>query len=380
MTLPIGQKPGTLQITRTPGEPVAIAFCGELNAASLHDLWPQVIATVREGAAKQISIDTAAVSYCDGAGLGLLAELRREAKAHGTELHFVGGASDLLSLIEMSALPDPSAPQLGPPPHVGLIEQIGRATFDIFVELRALIGFFGAVTASLVWAILHPRKIRWAEVRLVSEKVGANAMGVVCLLGFLIGVILAFQSAVPMQRFGAIQVIPAVVSVSVVRELGPLITAILLAGRSGSAFAAEIGTMKITEELSALECMGLDPLHFLVLPRVIAAILMTPLLTVCCVVMGVLGGYTIMTNYDYSFASYINAVKDAVSTTDFLGGVAKTIAFAFIVAGVGCLRGTRTQSGPGAVGDSTTKAVVASIVLVIVADGFFGVLFFYLRI
>ena len=119
-------KPGTLQITRSPGTPVAFTFSGELNAASLRDLWPQMIAAIRDGSPKQISVDTAAVSYCDGSGLGLIAELRREAKAHQIELKFIGGASDLLSLIEMSALPDASAPQLGRPPHVGLIERSAR--------------------------------------------------------------------------------------------------------------------------------------------------------------------------------------------------------------------------------------------------------------
>jgi phospholipid/cholesterol/gamma-HCH transport system permease protein len=193
------------------------------------------------------------------------------------------------------------------------------------------------------------------------------------------GVILAFQSAVPMERYGARDAVPAVVAIAVLRELGPLITAVLLAGRSGSAFAAEIGTMKITEELSALESMGIHPVRFLAVPRVLAAMIMTPLLCVVCNAMAILGGYIVMSGFGYTALRYAHAVKSASNLSDLLGGVSKTVVFALLVAGVGCLRGMRTASGPGAVGDSTTRAVVAGIVLVLIADGIFGVLFYYLK-
>jgi phospholipid/cholesterol/gamma-HCH transport system permease protein len=215
---------------------------------------------------------------------------------------------------------------------------------------------------------------------LIAEKVGVNAVPVLSLLGLLMGVILAFQSAVPMERYGARDAVPAVVAIAVMRELGPLITAVLLAGRSGSAFAAEIGTMKVTEELSALESMGIHPVRFLAVPRVIAAMIVTPLLCVVCNVMGILGGYIVMSGFGYTALRYAHAVKNVSDLSDLLGAVAKTVVFALLVAGVGCLRGMRTASGPGAVGDSTTRAVVSGIVLVLIADGVFGVLFYYLRI
>jgi phospholipid/cholesterol/gamma-HCH transport system permease protein len=162
------------------------------------------------------------------------------------------------------------------------------------------------------------------------------------------------------------------------RELGPLITAVLLAGRSGSAFAAEIGTMKVTEEVSALQTLGLNPVRFLAVPRVLAAMLVTPLLTLYCNLLGVLGGYTVMAGYQFTFRQYLSAVRNATNYQDLAGGVFKTVVFAFIIGGIGCMRGLRTGAGPGAVGDSTTRAVVAGIVVVIVADGLFGVAYFYL--
>jgi len=211
-------------------------------------------------------------------------------------------------------------------------------------------------------------------------KAGVDAVPVVSLLGFLIGVILAYQCAVAMQRYGITSAIPAVVGIAMFRELGPLITAVLLAGRSGSAYAAEIGTMTVTEEVSALRTLGLNPVRFLAVPRVLAAMLVTPLLAVFCNLLGVLGGYTVMAGYQFTFAQYVNAVRHATNYQDLAGGVLKTVAFAFIVGGIGCLRGLRTGDGPGAVGDSTTRAVVAGIVLVIVTDGLFGVAYYYLGI
>ena len=165
-----------------------------------------------------------------------------------------------------------------------------------------------------------------------------------------------------------------------VRELSPLITAIILAGRSGSAFAAEIGTMQVTQEIDALQTFGLDPVRFLAIPRVLAGVLMAPLLTIFNMLTGVAAGYLVMANYGYSFRFYVNAVMQAVSYVDLMGGVAKTLALGLVVAAIGCLRGLRTSKGPSAVGDSTTRAVVAGIVLIVIADMVFGVVYFYLGI
>jgi phospholipid/cholesterol/gamma-HCH transport system permease protein len=214
----------------------------------------------------------------------------------------------------------------------------------------------------------------------VADKVGANAAPVVCLLGFLIGNILAFQSAPAMAKLGGRDFIPTLVAIAIVRELGPLIACLVMAGRTSSAFAAELGTMKVTDELNALRAMGLDPVVFLAVPRVVAGVAMAPLLAVLSSTLGVLGGYSVMVNYGFSFQRYCVQVQNALTYKDFVGGEVKTLVFGLIVAGIGCLRGIRTASGPGAVGDSATAAVVTSIVLIIVADGVFGVVYFYLGI
>jgi phospholipid/cholesterol/gamma-HCH transport system permease protein len=357
-----------------------IALAGRLTATTVARIWNGAVDPIHRAPPARVVVEGSRLTYCDGAGLALFVQIRRTAAFLGVATTVEGLTPDLLALVQRAALPDPLAPQLRPPRAPGFLEQVGRGAADLADDLRTMIGFLGELVAALAWAVFHPRRLRWADVLTVAVKAGVDAVPVVSLLGFLIGVILAYQCAVAMQRYGITSAIPAVVGIAMFRELGPLITAVLLAGRSGSAYAAEIGTMTVTEEVSALRTLGLNPVRFLAVPRVLAAMLVTPLLAVFCNMLGVLGGYTVMAGYQFSFAQYLNAVRNATNYQDLVGGVCKTVAFAFIVGGIGCLRGLRTGDGPGAVGDSTTRAVVAGIVLVIVADGLFGVAYYYLGI
>lgn len=359
---------------------LSISVAGRLDAAALVDVWPKMLKLISAPSIRRVRVDASGLSYCDGAGLGLFAELRRVVTSRGGEIDFAGLTPELGRLVGMSTLADPLAEELKPVRPPGLVTKVGQAVAGILADIRDLITFIGEMAAALGWAARHPLQVRGREVAVICEKTGVNALPVICLLGALIGLIMAFQTAVPLQRYGAVSVIPAIVGIAMVRELGPLITAIILAGRSGSAFAAEIGTMKVTQEVDALQTLGLDPVRFLVVPRVLAAVLMTPLLTVFNIVAGVLCGYLVMANYGYSFRFYVNAVVSTVSYVDLLGGVGKTFAFGLIVAAIGCLRGLRTLRGPSAVGDSTTRAVVAGIVLIMLADMVFGVVYFYLGI
>jgi phospholipid/cholesterol/gamma-HCH transport system permease protein len=196
----------------------------------------------------------------------------------------------------------------------------------------------------------------------------------------LVGLIMAFQGAVLMAQFAAEIYIADFVGLSVTRELGPLITAIIVAGRTGSAFAAELGTMKVNEEIDALTTMGLDPVRFLVIPRVIAATLMTPILTIFANLAGMVGGAIVMTGLGYPLITYVHRALHAVSAVDFVSGLAKSLVFGMLIATTGCLCGLRTGEGASAVGNSATRAVVNSIVLIVLADGLFAVLFYYLGI
>ncbi|MFA6133360.1 MAG: MlaE family lipid ABC transporter permease subunit [Phycisphaerae bacterium] len=357
-----------------------VTLRGRLDSSTLPAAWTQVSEDLAQKPCKRLVVDLSEVSYCDGAGLALFAQFRKEMASGGGEVTFEGGGPELRRLLEMSTLADPLAGGVQPIRPAGLITRMGETTAAFARDIGDMIAFTGEMAAALAWACVHPWRVRGRDLLVVAEKAGANAVPVITLLGALVGAILAFQMAVPLQRYGAITLIPSILGIAIVRELGPLITAIILAGRSGSAFAAEIGTMKVTEEISALKTFGLDPVRFLVIPRVLATVLMAPLLTVLNMLAGVLCGYFIMKQYGYSFSYYINAVTNSVNYVDLLGGLCKAPVFGLIIAAIGCVRGLQTLRGPSAVGDSTTRAVVAGIVLIIVADMIFGVVYFYMGI
>jgi len=359
---------------------LSITLAGRLDRATVVDVWPKAIEAFGKTSVERVVIDASGVGYCDGSGLGLFAELRRLAAQRGGQAEIVGLAPDLQRLVGIAELSDPTAEELTPMPPPGLVTNVGRAVADILADVKDIVTFTGELTVVLLWAITHPHRIRGRELWAICEKVGVNALPVVCLLGAMVGLIMAFQTAVPLQRYGAVSIIPSIVSIAMIRELSPLITAIILAGRSGSAFAAEIGTMRVTQEIDALQTFGLDPVKFLAIPRVLAGVLMAPLLTIFNIVLGVSAGYLVMANYGYSVRFYINAVTNSVTYVDLLGGVAKTLVLGLVIAAIGCLRGLRTEKGPSAVGDSTTRAVVAGIVLIVIADMIFGVVYFYLGI
>lgn len=350
---------------------------GRLDATSVAEIWNQVVPPIRALTFSSLTVDGKEVAYCDGAGIGLLMELALLSRARKASISYEGLSEELKTLVERATpaeLPTPAAPK----PDV--ISSIGLSARSVLDDLYELVSFLGDSILAFGWAISHPIRVRWPDVLLVCERAGVNALPVVMLLGFLMGLIIAFQTATPLQQYGAVSQIPVLMGLAMVRELGPLTTAIILAGRSGSAFAAEIGTMKVTQELDALTTFGVQPMRFLVVPRVLAAMIMTPLLANFCTLMGLLGGLPTMWSFGYSTRFYIEGVREAVGSEDLIQGLFKAIVFAFVIGAVGCQRGLRTGSGPGAVGRSTTSAVVAAIVLIVVTDGLLGVVFFYVRI
>jgi phospholipid/cholesterol/gamma-HCH transport system permease protein len=235
------------------------------------------------------------------------------------------------------------------------------------------------VAASLPASLVNRKRMRWPEVRQVFELAGANAVPIVSLISLLLGFIIAFESAQRLAEFGAQIYVANTITVVMVREMGPLMTAILLAGRSASAFAAEIGTMKVNEELNALETLGLDPVRFLVMPRIMAGVLAAPLLTFYSILLGVVGGALVMLGLGFSLPLILHQMVSSVHLNDLAVGTGKGVVFGVIVSGVGCWRGLQTQQGPSAVGLSTTRAVVTSLLLIIVADACFSTISFFLK-
>ena len=357
-----------------------LVISGRLDVENTSRLWPQVIRKLSRARPKVLVVDAGGIDYCDGAGTALLLELKSRQEQRKGEIKIQAlqpKFADLMKLFD----PGPSVePERQPLLFWRVPENVGRTLVDALHEVRLQISFLGELCVKLLNTLVHPGSLRWRDTFLVAEKSGANAVGITALLGFLIGVILAFQSAVAMGKFGAEIYVADLVVIVLFRELGPLLTAFVLAARTGSAFAAEIGTMKVNEEIDALTTMGLEPVQFLVIPRILAAVFVTPLLTMFNNLLGVVGCVLVMIPMGFAPITLLNQIQGAASLTDLFGGLAKTFVFGFLIAGIGCLRGLQTKTGASAVGDSATRAVVTSIIAIVVADGIFAMVYYYLGI
>jgi phospholipid/cholesterol/gamma-HCH transport system permease protein len=356
-----------------------LIFTGQLDAATTGTVWLRAATEVTKANTKGVVVDASGIDYCDGAGIALLVHLRNLQDKTGGTLQIDGLRPEFASLLDDSVPESPAEPA-SKRSHRGLVEEIGEGVVEIWRDIQILVSFVGELSVALLRAAIHPRSIRWRDALAVAEVVGVNALPIVALISFLMGLIMAFQAAVPLRQFGAELFIANLVGLSILRELGPLMTAIVVAGRSGSAFAAELGTMKVREEIDALKTMGLDPVRFLIVPRVVAAVAMTPLLTVFADLIGLLGGAVVMRSLGFPLITYFNQVQYAVSYGSLIGGLVKAFVFGILVAGIGCQRGLQTKTGATAVGESTTSAVVSGIILIAITDGIFSVIYFYLGV
>jgi phospholipid/cholesterol/gamma-HCH transport system permease protein len=262
---------------------------------------------------------------------------------------------------------------------VELTTQIGESVTDALAYLGALTKLGGRAAYFTFVAPFQGKQLRLQRAVSQAMQTGVGALPILSLITFFIGLILALQAAYELRRFGAMNFVASAVAISMTRELGPLITAIVVIGRSGSAFAAEIGTMKVTEEIDALETMAIDPIHFLVTPKFVAMIVMLPCLTIWANFMGVLGGSLFgVAKADFTFWTYIHSSLDALFLRDIATGLVKSVMFGVTITAVGCHEGLSTGAGAEQVGRSTTRAVVVSIFLVILVDLVFTALFFFL--
>jgi phospholipid/cholesterol/gamma-HCH transport system permease protein len=370
---------GVLEGHRSPDGALVLSIVGALDTVSTGQAWRHALQLVNRHQPARLIVDASRLTYCDGAGAALLLELRRYQQNRRQTFEIQSLDSGYQALLDLYARWENQRPEPLPPAD-SPVELIGRATAALWNDIVVLIAFVGQLSESLARAALRPGLVRWKDAFLTAELAGVNALPILSLLGFLLGLIMAFQSAIPMRQFGADIYVANLIGLSMLRELGPLLTAIVLAGRSGSAFAAELGTMKVSEELDALTTMGLEPVRFLVVPRVIAAVAMTPLLSVFAGLLGLIGGAVVMLSLGFPLVTYLIQVKSAVTVGDLLGGLGKSFVFGIVVAAIGCLRGLQTKSGAGAVGESTTRAVVSGLVLITIVDGIFAVVFYCLGI
>ena len=355
-----------------------VALSGNINVYSLGDVWTQIRQDQDlwlgqgDGKSKSLIFDASQAKSLDGSGIAFLIDIQEAQQKAGGTFDLQGLDQKYQPLLHEF---DPIGNLFPVPvirPKMGLIETTGMASQNLFNDGVGLITFTGHLADDLFWSLCHPRQVRWGDFVNTAVQAGIAALPIVGLVAFLIGVILSFQAAIGMQKFGAVTFVGPLAALGIVREMGPLITAILLAGRSSAAFAAEIGTMTVNSEVDALITGGLSPIRFLVVPRVLAGILVAPILTLYADIVSIFASMFTMLAYGVPFSNFYNGMLQAVDLEDITSGLVKATLFGVVISAGGCLRGMQTGDGAAAVGISATRAVVSSIVMIVVVDGIFA--------
>jgi len=326
----------------------------------------------------EMVIDAEHIVAFDTLGAWILQRLLHRLRNEGVTVKLRGLNPEfgrLLDVVAQQAVdPTESAPITTSRPPA--LENLGHGVVAAFEQTLALLSFIGECALAFAGSIAHPARIRWRPILFNIRSAGFDALPIVGLLSFLLGIVVAYQGADQLRQYGANIFVADLVGLSMLREFAPLITAIIIAGRSGSAYAAQIGTMAVTEEIDAMRTLGIRPMELLVLPKILALLIALPLLTVFADVLGVLGGMIMAhAQLDVGYGEFLDRFVKAVSVTAYLIGICKAPVFAAIIAVVGCFQGFRTKGGADSVGRQTTRAVVQSTFLVIVADAVFSVAF-----
>ncbi|EJG0041379.1 ABC transporter permease [Vibrio parahaemolyticus] len=348
-----------------------IELAESITAAMVGDLWEKANDILESYPDSPIVVNASNLTFVDISGVAFLSDLQTRFRPPGAEISIIGLSASLAELVPPSNIEN--TPQI-PRGEDGFFERVGNATREMLVYVGSVVRFIKECVLVFKLGINRRKNVNWTTVSNIATRAGADAVPIILLIGFLMGVIIAFEIGLVAQQFGAVLFVADGIGISMFRELGPLMTAIVFAGRTGAAFAAEIGTQKVNEEINALHTFGICPVEFLVIPRIYASVLVLPLLTVLADIIGVLGGALVLLKFDISFVQYYHQLLNALSVWDLFFGLIKATTFGFIIAVIGCERGLATGQGSTSVGLAATSAVVSSIIWIVVIDGFFTVL------
>ena len=348
---------------------------GSLAFTDAETIWQQLRSHVHAAErGSTLNIDMSDVQRVDGGVMALLAHLRAELHQRGVESEFLGAAAPVQEIIHLYRGDIAVGRRKRRAPQ-GMLEQLGNATMDVLLDLKLVLAFLGDMVVAGVGALRAPRSVNWKDVLPTMERAGADAVPIVLLINFLVGLVMAFQASVQLKQFGANLFVADLIGISMTRELGPLMTAIVICGRSGAAFSAELGSMKVNEEVDALQTMGFGPMRYLVVPRTLALMLMLPLLTVLADIVGILGGLVVaLASLELTFTVYLSELQKAVRLWDVCSGMITRVIFALAIALISCQQGLATTGGAEGVGRRTTSAVVITLFTLILIDAAFTVL------
>ncbi|GAB1410394.1 MlaE family lipid ABC transporter permease subunit [Desulfovibrionales bacterium] len=353
---------------------------GEFTLHTTPALLPHISTQIQTIGKNGLVADLSQVTRMDDCGTLVVLALERLARAQNRTFattHLPDHVRELFDFLRLDTASAPQPLRLSTP---NLLNRFGEKTLHVVDQAVQHISFVGELTTTLASLIRHPGRLRWSDTIHYMQRVGVDALPIVALISFLLGLIMAFMSAVQLQQFGANIYVASLVALSMVRELGPIMTAILVAGRSGSAFAAEIGTMKVSEEVDALITMGFHPMLFLVAPKVIASVLVVPLLALFSNFFAIAGGLLIgISALDLTTHSYMVQTMNTLTVFDVSWGMFKSAVFALLIAAIGCFKGYQVRGGAASVGQATTSAVVNGIFLIILVDSILAVVLRYWR-
>lgn len=367
------------EFTSSAGNESVLSLKGRIDTRSADRIIKTLIRTLKKKAVTRLRVDLREVTFLDDYGAMLLVELKKlitERRGTFTIENASDDINEMLNILNFSSLghQDPFTRKRSP----NVFVRLGEATLRYINDLKYISTFVGSVCLALGYTCLHPGTLRTDDTIDYMQKTGVDALPIVGLISFLLGLIMAFMSSVSLQQFGANIYVASLVGLSMVRELGPIMTAIIVAGRSGSAFAAEIGTMKVNEEVDALFTMGFDTSRFLVVPKVVAAVTVVPILALFSDIFAITGGLIVGVGMlDLTANAYITQTLKTLTLFDVVWGAFKCSVFAFLIALIGCLRGFQVKGGAASVGQATTSSVVSSIFLVILSDSVFAVILRY---
>ncbi len=354
---------------------LSIALGGSITIEEAALLWKRVAEVLdRVLEPKSVRVDLSAVQVMDGACVALIMHLQNELRQRRVPCELVNASAELGRLVALYGRH--RRKRRLPRRARNAVEQVGQATLALFAATLGVLDFFGELLSAAFSALKHPRTLNLRDVALTMERSGADAVPIVLLINFLIGFVMAYQSAVQLEQFGANIFVADLVGLAMVRELGPLMTGIIVAGRTGAAFAAELGTMKVSEEIDALRTLGLVPLRYLVLPRVIGLMLVGPVLTLLADAIGIAGGVVVgATQLDVTPAAFMTELSQVMQPWDVFSGLLKSVVFSGAIAVIACQQGLATTGGAEGVGRRTTAAVVSILFALILLDAIFTILF-----
>lgn len=355
------------------------------GGGELHRWLARTIQKARRPASKRepsprLDIDIGGITTIDGAAMAVIVEARAALQRRGFATEIVNANGPTAELVHLYGGDGEVAPLVASPPE-GTLEGIGRATVELVRSARDVLAFGGAMVAATLGILREPKTANLGEVPRLIEKHGADAVPIVVLINFLVGFVMAFQGAVQLKQFGANLFVADLVGLSITRELGPLMTAIIIAGRSGASIAAELGTMKVSEEIDALRTLGFGPVRYLVLPRAAALLVALPILTLLADLVAILGGALVgAMTLDLPLAAYLIETQKAVSLWSVGQGIVKSGVFAVAIALISCQQGFATTGGAEGVGQRTTSSVVTILFCLILIDAAFTVFFHYFHL